>query len=1810
MFNINKKKISLLMLFCMTFMLIQLIKTDKVFGAQTILYPSMDTYVNSGTSYPTGDTSAFPPNVVNWVGIPNNIGNENRSAIQFKLDNIKASQVTSATLKIKVKSINNSTSVAADAALHLYGSNNDDWSDPSKANANVNVSDTSVVTSILQYGNEIDPSKEDKSWIEISVTNFVTQELSKDKTATFVLTYDNPSGKGIAYYSGEDANENVSVTGADSVVVSKDCRPQLVVDYSLDYSGIGIDSVNNKLTGTSSKMEYTFDPVDGASVNWHSCVDGDTSVTFGSPADSYTIYVSDASKHSDYVKISKFVKPNLVYDDFRNTISGLTSDYAYSMDSGTTWKDGSAAVAGDFDGVHNVMIRKKPTSDSLPTDTKISNLAGSTKTINLASDIQTINFTDNGTVDLSSVDIDVANNKILYIPHLSGSTTSSALEYSLDATYGTDGKWTNGIWNGCTSPEVTNVNFDNSTALYVRQIGNISNYKKFTLVKPSTPNLAYDDKENTISGLNGTTASGVGYEYSIDGGSWISGATLPSTSDLSGKKTVRIRVKATKTTPASDIQTIKFTTLPGAPTGVSATAGDRKAIITFTAPDDGGSPILHYTVTANPGKIAVLQNDPTQTTVTVPGLSNGIAYTFTVTATNINGTSVNSELSNTVTPISQDAHLSYLSLNTGTLSPSFSIDTLNYLVNVNNDVTSITVRPTSADSNAKITVNSVSVVSANASDPINLNVGNNVIVIQVTAQSGLDTKIYTVTVNRAESAAANSKLSSLTVESSDKTDGSVLSPNFDPSVLEYVMNVSNAAKSVNVTAVAASTTTSTITINGTPKSTLSVNLVSGNNNVSIVVKALDGTKTTYKVVVTRDGALPNDNNLQNLKVSIGTDNFVKIAPDFSSTSTSYTATVENSISSVVITPYAEDEFATINVNGSEVISGTSSDGISLNAGANTISIDVIAQDGTKKTYKVVITRASAITIKGVTLDIESKTLLVNDTLQLNPTINPSNAQNKNINWYSSNAAIADVDSNGIVTAKSVGTAVITAATEEGGFTANCNIEVKSVPVTPIDNSTITPGASGTIVSVIATTAVDGTASIPGTAMKKLKDANNSLSVTIGDTSIVVPATILSPSNYQGDPSSYSMLISRYTLGESDIEKKLITKTAGYGVVTDPFELVMNIVDSTGKVTPVHNFVGNKPVSVNIQLTDSQLRGRDISKLAVYYWNPTKTQWESQGGSFNTKTKIMTFNTTHFSIFVLMDSAPPVNATGVKINATSKTIKTGSTFQLTATMIPAKASDKNVTWESSNTSIATVDANGLVTAVATGTAAITLTTEDGGYTASCNITVNSTGSGTGGTAAVTGVTLSESSKTIKVGSSATLSATVTPSNAANKDVSWSSSNTAIATVDSNGKVTAITNGYATITVYASGYSASCSITVNSTGTGTSADDRIHVTGITLDKSNIAVNVGETGNIKATITPAKASSQGIMWASSNTLVATVDGAGKVTAVGAGTAIIYATTTEYGYSASCSVTTSIVPVKSIAISGAKTMDRGEKEQLVVKLNPANATNKDVRWESSDESVVAVDEDGNVTAVGPGTATVYATTNDGKYTAKSEIKVPLVKATGIPKVSFVGLSNLPALAGSEQQFYLTSSDCTGDVQYQIFYISTGPDGPDRDDPLNWTKIQDWTDPHDAKSPYIYTVPAMDEGDYAFAIRVKRAGLGKGKTQYSNDAGEYDDAYPFNYNFTSADSVGTSALTIVPSDTQCNVGDTVTFNVLKGGSMYKLYAFNEALSTKWSEVGVVVDNTVKWTPKKSGDYVIDVQVIDSSGNVLGWKLLKISVFK
>ena len=335
----------------------------------------------------------------------------------------------------------------------------------------------------------------------------------------------------------------------------------------------------------------------------------------------------------------------------------------------------------------------------------------------------------------------------------------------------------------------------------------------------------------------------------------------------------------------------------------------------------------------------------------------------------------------------------------------------------------------------------------------------------------------------------------------------------------------------------------------------------------------------------------------------------------------------------------------------------------------------------------------------------------------------------------------------------------------------------------------------------------------------------------------------------------------------------------------------------------------------------------------------------------------------------------VPVTGVTISSKSETVSVGSTpvtFQLSATVLPTNATNKNVTWSTNNSNVATVDQTGLVTCNGPGYCEIRVTTEESLYYDTCIVTVNR---------AVSGVSLNTSGISIGVEETYQLVATVQPSDATNKNVTWSSSNPNIAFVNEYGIVSGINSGNCTITVTTEdqGKQANCSVEVNT-----------HISSVELDKHEIKGEIGDQIQLTATIHPSNTTDdKTLTWETTNTDVATVDQTGLVTIHNIGSCSIIVRTVN-DKSDECIASGIIYPT---AIELSKTeisyiLDESDPVKLNVTFIPINTTENDIIWKSTNTNLATVDEEGNITFLAPGSCYITATDVKG-HEARCILKI-----------------------------------------------------------------------------------------------------------------------------------------------------------------------------------------------------------------------------
>ncbi len=327
-------------------------------------------------------------------------------------------------------------------------------------------------------------------------------------------------------------------------------------------------------------------------------------------------------------------------------------------------------------------------------------------------------------------------------------------------------------------------------------------------------------------------------------------------------------------------------------------------------------------------------------------LAEGGQTVITIVITAQDGITVKTVIITVNRAASADATLSNIALSSGTLTPAFAANTLNYTASVSNATTTVKITPLPNDANSSVAVNGTTLTAGSFFLNVPLMVGANVITTVVTAQNGTTTKTYTVTVTRVSNNALLQSIATLPAATLVGTTG--------PGYLNFTVGVPNSQTSIQVVPTAKDPT-ATITVNGIavasglPSPALS--LAVGQNVITTVLTAQDGV-TTKTVIITVTRAPSTNANLANLIVSTGT-----LVPAFTTATTGYSVSEVGTVSSITVEPVAADPTASITVNGQQVVSGNPSASIPLAVGPNTITVIVTAQNGTTtKTYTVTVTR--------------------------------------------------------------------------------------------------------------------------------------------------------------------------------------------------------------------------------------------------------------------------------------------------------------------------------------------------------------------------------------------------------------------------------------------------------------------------------------------------------------------------------------------------------------------------------------------------------------------------------------------------------------------------------------------------------------------------------------------------------------------------------------------------------------------------------------------------------------------------------------
>lgn len=578
-------------------------------------------------------------------------------------------------------------------------------------------------------------------------------------------------------------------------------------------------------------------------------------------------------------------------------------------------------------------------------------------------------------------------------------------------------------------------------------------------------------------------------------------------------------------------------------------------------------------------------------------------------------------------------------------------------------------------------------------------------------------------------------------------------------------------------------------------------------------------------------------------------------------------------------------------------------------------------------------------VSSISLSAPASSIFVSGQVRLSASVLPSNATNKGIAWSSGDTSIATVDASGNVVAVKPGTVKITAKAIDGSGTfASKELAV----IQPVSSISITASTS--------TVFVAGQLKLTATALPA-NAANKSVKWSSYDPSI---ATVDASGNVK------ALKIGKVKIAATAQDLSGTFAVQEITVVEPVQSIALSASQSTINV--------GSALKINAEVKPESAANKGLN------WKSSNASVASVDASGNVvavkpgKVKITAEARDLSGVFAAIEVTIVQAVTSVKLAATASQIKVGGTVKISATVLPANATNMGLTWSSSNPPVATVDQTGRVTAKSPGKTTITATAKDGGGAyATKEVTA---------VQPVTSVTLNLQKLTISVGQTVNpLKAGALPANASNKAVTYSVDKPSILTVGKNGAITGIWKGTATVKITAadgSGKTASCVVKV--------VDKKKGVTSISLSKKSANVQQGKTVSLKANLKPSGAKDKAVQWMSSDKTVATVSSKGVVKGIKPGKAVITATASS-GYTAECTVTVTEVPVSKLTMKkNSASVKLGKKYRLLPTVAPVNAGNKSLTWTSSNEKVATVDQDGWVKAVGAGKAKITARSANGK--------------------------------------------------------------------------------------------------------------------------------------------------------------------------------------------------------------------------------------
>lgn len=683
-------------------------------------------------------------------------------------------------------------------------------------------------------------------------------------------------------------------------------------------------------------------------------------------------------------------------------------------------------------------------------------------------------------------------------------------------------------------------------------------------------------------------------------------------------------------------------------------------------------------------------------------------------------------------------------------------------------------------------------------------------------------------------------------------------------------------------------------------------------------------------------------------------------------------------------------------------------------------------EGVDATATVTVLRPVA----SVAITTGQNSLFVGRTLQLSAAARDAaggSLTGRPVSWASSDPAIATISSTGLVTALAAGTVTITARIEEIEASATLTMVALPPALTAIrasvDTVVLYQGQSAAVTTTVTQPTGAPTATVTfGTVMPSVATVSNTgviTGVAPGTATITATAAVAGNTNFSAATQSTTIEVIVRPLPVASVQ---ITPGTVNLVVGGVQQLATTVRDSLGGV-----------------LTGRTARWSS-SNTAVATVSATGLITAVAEGS---ATLTVTVEGATATALLAVGPLPPA-ITSLTVSPAAHNLIAGQTRTLAPVVgRPGGAPTPTVTYGTAHPAIATVSAAGVITALSIGTATITVTATAPGNTSYAAATLTELVTVTVAPA-VASVQVTPGSASLMPGSTQQLTTTVRDSSGGEltgRAVTWSTSNTAIASVSATGLVTAIAVGTATITATVGGVPGTMTLTVLALPTS--------ITAVSVTPISVNLPVGSSASLSPEVTqPSGAPAASVTYGTTAPSIATVSAAGLVIGVGPGTATITVTATapgNTGYSAASrtatvTVTVTAVPVATVSVAPANaSILTGATQQLVVTARDSSGqalTGRTVSWATLNAAVATVSTNGLVTGIAAGTATITATIDGVVGTATITVQTP---PAGIASLN-VSPASATVTVGQTRTLTTTVTQPTGAPSATVTYSSSDP--------------------------------------------------------------------------------------------------------------------------------------------------------------------------